>query len=113
MDNRVREKNVKCYQMLLYILCKNHETNDTVGEKIQAAMEEFPDHGQETETKFLGHISRPSGLAKTILQGNVKGKKQSRQKKNREGNFKEWKGMGHASTVEAAEKKRLGRKGLL
>ena len=81
MDNRVREKNEKCCQMLLNILYKNHETNDNVCEKIQAAMGKFPDHEQETETKFLGHISRPSGLAKTILQGNVKSKKQSRQKK--------------------------------
>ena len=33
------------------------------------------DLGQETETQWFGHISRSSGLARTILHGRVKGKK--------------------------------------
>ena len=37
---------------------------------------------------MVGHVSRSSGLAKTILQGTVKGKRK-RQKKRREDNIKE------------------------
>ena len=35
------------------------------------------DLGQETETKWFGHISRSSGLATTILQGRMKGEKEA------------------------------------
>ena len=49
-------------------------------------------------------ISRSSGLAKTILQGTVKGKrKRGRQKKRWEDNIKEWTGMDFASSTRAAE----------
>ena len=50
------------------------------------------------------HVSRSSGLAKTILQGTVKGKrKRGRQKKRWEDNIKEWTGMDFASSTRAAE----------
>ena len=49
-------------------------------------------------------VSRSSGLAKTILQGTVKGKrKRGRQKKRWEDNIKEWTGMDFASSTRAAE----------
>ena len=52
----------------------------------------------------VGHVSRSSGLAKTILQGTVKGKrKRGRQKKRWEDNIKEWTGMDFASSTRAAE----------
>ena len=51
-----------------------------------------------------GHVSRSSGLAKTILQGTVKGKrKRGRQKKRWEDNIKEWTGMDFASSTRASE----------
>ena len=47
---------------------------------------------------------RSSGLAKTILQGTVKGKrKRGRQKKRWEDNIKEWTGMDFASSTRAVE----------
>ena len=52
----------------------------------------------------MGHVSRSSGLAKTILQGTVKGKRRrGRQKKRWEDNIKEWTGMDFASSTRAAE----------
>ena len=43
---------------------------------------------------------RSSGLAKTILQGTVKGKrKRGRQKKGWEDNIKEWTGMDFTSSI--------------
>ena len=54
--------------------------------------------------RWIGHVSRSSGSAKTILQGTVKGKrKRGRQKKRWEDNIKEWTGMDFASSTRAAE----------
>ena len=57
------------------------------------------------ESRWFGHVSRPSGLAKIILQGIVKEKrkKRGRQKKRWEDNIKEWTGMDFASSTRAAE----------
>ena len=47
---------------------------------------------------------RSSGLAKTILQGTVNGKRRrGRQKKRLEDNIKEWTRIDFASTTRAAE----------
>ena len=45
--------------------------------------------------KWKGHVSCLSSLAKTILQGTVKGGRgQGRQKKRWEDNIREWTGVG-------------------
>ena len=62
--------------------------------------------------EWYGHISRSSGMAKTILQGTVKGAKmRGRQKKRWEDNIKEWTGMGFGDSLRAAED-REGWKGI-
>ena len=44
--------------------------------------------------KWYEHVSRSSGLAKTILQGTVKGgRRQGRQRKRLEDNIREWTGL--------------------
>ena len=44
--------------------------------------------------QWYGHVSRSSGLAKTILQGTVKRRRtQGRQKKRWENNIREWTGL--------------------
>ena len=54
--------------------------------------------------RWFGHVSRSSGLAKTILQDTVKGqRKKGRQKKRWEENIKEWTEMNFASSTRAAE----------
>ena len=59
---------------------------------------------KKRKLRWFGHVSRSSGLAKTILQGTVKEKrKRSRQKKRWEDNIKEWTGMDFASSTTAAE----------
>ena len=53
---------------------------------------------------MFGHISRSSGLAKTILQSTMKGKRiRGRQKKRWEDNIKEWTGMDFVTSSRAAE----------
>ena len=52
-------------------------------------------------------------MAKTILQGTVKGaRRRGRQKKKWEDNIKEWTGMGSGDSLRAAED-REGRKGIV
>ncbi|MEW8548558.1 MAG: hypothetical protein AB2693_34080, partial [Candidatus Thiodiazotropha sp.] len=59
---------------------------------------------KKRKLRWFGHVSRSSGLAKTILQGTVKGKRRrGRQKKRWEDNIKEWTGMDFASSTKAAE----------
>ena len=52
---------------------------------------------------WFGHVSRSSGLANTILQGTVKGKRKRGGQKRWEDNIKEWTGMDFASSIRAAE----------
>ena len=49
--------------------------------------------------QWYGHVSHLSGLAKTILQGTVKGgRRQGRQRKRWEDNISEWPGLEFAKT---------------
>ena len=107
---------MRCYRRLLNILYKDHVTNEEVRRKIQAAIgkyDEFLTLVKKRKLRWFGHVSRSSGLAKTILQGTVKGKrKRGRQKKRWEDNIKEWTGMDFASSTRAATTGQDG-KGLL
>ena len=59
---------------------------------------------KKRKLRWYGHISRSSGMAKTILQGTVKGaRRRRRQKKRWEDNIKEWTGMGFGDSLRAAE----------
>ena len=54
--------------------------------------------------QWYGHVSRSSGLVKTILQGTVKGgRRQGRQRKWWEGNIREWTGLKFAKSQRAVE----------
>ena len=72
----------------------------------------FPCDGSYCQNTFLSLLIpfmvwpclKVSGLAKTTLQGTVKGKRNGgRQKKMWEDNIKEWTGMDFASSTKAAE----------
>ena len=98
---------MRCYRRLLKISYKDHVTNEEVRTKIQAAIGEYHELltlDKKRKLRYFGHVSKSSGLAKTILQGTVKGKrKRGRQKKRVEDNIKEWTGMDFASSTRAAE----------
>ena len=54
--------------------------------------------------QWYGHVSRSSGLAKTILQGTVKeGRRQGRQRKRWEDNIREWTGLEFGKSQRAVE----------
>ena len=61
--------------------------------------------------KWHGHVSRSTGLAKTILQGTVKGgRRQGRQKKRWEDNIREWAGPEFVKSQRAVENREKWRK---
>ena len=73
---------MKCYQSLLNISYKDHVTNEKVRRKIQETIGEYDELltlVKKQKLRWFGHVSRSSGLAKTILQGTVKGKRKKRQ----------------------------------
>ena len=107
LEKRTQAFAMRCYRRLLDISYKDHVTNEEVRRKIQAAIgeyDELPTLVKKRKLRWFGHVSRSSGLAKTTLQGTVKGKrKRGRQKKRWEDNIKEWTGMDFASSTRTAE----------
>ena len=96
---------------------KDHVTNEEIHRKIQAAIGEYDEIlslVKKRKLRWFGHVSRSSGLAKTILQGTVKGKRiRGRQKKRWEDNIKEWTGMDFASSTIGQLRTGQNGKGLL
>ena len=71
-----------CYHML-HISYKDHVANEEVSAKIQQVVGSHQDLltiTKRRKLKLYGHISRSSGLAKTIVQGTVKGGKKTGRK---------------------------------
>ena len=61
--------------------------------------------------EWYGHVSRSSGLAKTIVQGTVKGgRRQGRQRKRWEDNTREWTDLEFAKFQRAVENRERWRK---
>ena len=85
---------MRCYRKILRISYKEHVTNEEVRAKIQQAIgphEDLLTIVKRRKLQWYGHVSRSSGLAKTILQGTVKGgRRQGRQRKRWEDNIREW-----------------------
>ena len=66
---------MRSYRRLLNILYKDNVTNEEIRRKIQAAIGEYDELltlVKIQKLRWLGHVSRSSDLAKTILQGTVK-----------------------------------------
>ena len=67
---------MRCCRKILRISYKDHVTNEEVGATIQQAIgpdEDLLTIVKRPRLKWYRHISRSSGLAKTMLQGTVKG----------------------------------------
>ena len=76
---------------------KDHVTNEEVHAKIQQAIRPHENHltiVKGCKLQWYGHVSRLSGLAKTILQGTVKGEEdkadRGRGGKTTSGNGQAW-----------------------
>ena len=84
-----------------------HVTNEKVRAKIQQAIgphEDLLTIVKRRQLQWYVHVSRSSGLAKTILQSTVKGgRRQGRQRKGWEDNIREWTGLEFAKFQRAVE----------
>ena len=88
---------MRCYCKTLCISYKDDVANEKVCAKIQQAIgthEDLLKIVKRCKLQWYGHVSHSSGLAKTILQGTVKGgRRQGRQRKRWENNIREWTGL--------------------
>ena len=69
---------MRCYRRLLNISHKGHVSNKEVRRKIRAAIGEYDELltlVRKLNLRWFGHVSRSSGLAKTILQDTVNGER--------------------------------------
>ena len=94
LQRRIQAVEMRCYRKILCISYKDHVTNEEVHAKVQQAIgphEDLLTIVKRRKLQWYGHVSRSSGLAKTILQGTVKGgRSQGRQRKKWEDNLREW-----------------------
>ena len=75
LQRRTQAMEMRCYRKIRHISYKDHVTNEEVRAKIQQAIgphEDLLSIVKSRKLQWYGHVSRSSGLAKTILQGTVK-----------------------------------------
>ena len=104
IKRRIQALEMRCYRRHLNISYKDHVTNQQVRNRIQTAFGVHDDlltMVRKQKLRWYGHISRSSGMAKTILQGTVKGaRRRGRQKKRWED---KWMGMEFGDSLRAAK----------
>ena len=115
LQRRIPAKELSCYRKILHMSYKDHVTNEElVLAKIQQAIgphEDLLTTVKRHKLQWYGHVSRSSGLAKTISQGTVKGeRRQGRQRKRWEDNIREWTGLEFAKSQRAVENREKWRK---
>ena len=104
---RIQAMEMRCYCKILHISYKDHVTNEQDRAKIQQAIgphKDFLTIVKRRKLQGYGHVSRSSGLAKTMLQGTVKGgRRQGRQRKRWEDSIRDWTGLEFAKSQRAVE----------
>ena len=107
LEKRIQAFEMRCYRRLLGISYKDHITNEEVKRRIKSEIGPFTDLltiVKQRKLKWYGHVTRSAGLAKTILQGTVQGRRRrGRQRKRWENNITEWTGLELKDTVRKAE----------
>ena len=105
---------MRCYCKILRISYKDHVTNEEIRAKIQQVIgphEYLLTIVKRRKVQSYGLVSRSSGLAKTILQGTVKGgSRKGRQRKRWEDNINEWTGLEFTKSNRAVENREKWRK---
>ena len=95
------------YRKILHISYTDHVTNEEVRAKIRQEIgphEDLLTIVKRRKLQWYGHVSRSSVLAKTILQGTVKGgRRQGRQRKKWEDNIRDWTGLEFAKSQRDVE----------
>ena len=75
---KLQATEMRCFRKLLGIAYRDHVTNDAIRDRTRQAIRPYDDiltTVKKRKLKWFGHVSRSSGLAKTILQGTVQGER--------------------------------------
>ena len=103
---------MRCYCKKLRTSYKNHVTNEEVRAKIQQAIGPHEDPltmVKRRKLQWSAHVSRSSDLAKTTLQGTMKGgARQGRQNFWWEDNIREWTGLEITKSPRTVENRKHG-----
>ena len=109
LRRRIQAMEMRCYRKRLRISYKDYVINEAVRAKIQQAIGDLLTIVKRRKLQWYEHVSCSSGLAKTILQGTVKGgRRQGRQRKRWENNIMEWTGLEFAKSQRAVENRENG-----
>ena len=113
-QRRIQAMEMRCYRKVLRISYKDHVTNEEVRAKIQQEIgphEDLLTFVKRRQLQWYGHVSRSSGLAKSILQGIVKGgRRQGGQRKRWEDNIREWTDLEFSKSQSSVENREKWRK---
>ena len=105
---------MRCYRKILHISYKDYVANEEVRAKIQQANgphENLLTIVKRRKLQWYGHVSRSSGVAKTILQGTVEGRiRLGRQRKRWEDKIRTWTGLDFAKSQRTVENREKWRK---
>ena len=107
LERKINTFEMRCFRRLLGISYRDHIPNDEVKRRISSEIGTYVDlltTIKRKKLKWYGHVTRSSGLSKTILQGTVNGsRRRGRQKKKWEDNVTEWTGLELRNTLRSAE----------
>ena len=76
IERKIQTVEMRSFRRLLGISYKDHITNEEVRSRIRKAIgpyEELLPTVKRRKMKWYGHVTRASGLTKTVLQGAVRG----------------------------------------
>ena len=114
LQRRIQAIKMRRYCKILHVSYKDHVTNEEVHAKIQQAIgphEDLLTIVKRCKLQWYSHVSCSSGMARTILQGTMKGgRRQGRQRKRWEDNIREWTGLEIGKSQWAVENRGKWRK---
>ena len=109
VERKIQTVKKRSFRRLLGISYKEHITKEEVRSRIRKAIgpyEELLSTVKRHKMKWYGHVTRASGLAKTVLQGTVRGgRRRGRQRKRWEDNTQDWTGLELSNAVRRAEER--------
>ena len=106
LEKRVSSFEMRCLRKLLNIDYKQRISNERVRAMVTSQIGRHQDLLEIVKTrkmKWFGHVTRGNGLAKTCLQGTVRGgRARGRPKKKWSDNITSWTGLSFAEASRAA-----------
>ena len=104
---------MRCYRKIFGISFRDRIMNEEVRNRVRAAIGPHDDLSivKTRNLKWYGHVTRSTGLAKTIMQSTVPGgRRRGRPQKKGDDNIKEWTELPRSNTLRLAEDKDACRK---